>query len=910
MVTITIDNIDFYNDFNPDSTPFLMGAVGDMSYVGIDFSIQWSTLNTAMVFTNGTNTIVRTDCIKGFNSFINDGFVKGDIIVISTGTSIDGTYSIASINDSTIITNESITSSVSVSSANIYGVTPIEIIDFYYNLIGSNGQNSFSSLTDPTSIQRYTGTGTTASPFSLNPVGKSKAWTIGDVDGNDYRPKVANTTINPKKQTFTLSFGFLITPLFLINQIGIMKDNKFQPSYFTKQCLKFIYKLGVRTSIPSATTTHTSQNFIYENSNTCWFNTFFPTGLFIGSDFITEPVIDITDVEYKDSYGNKIDSLSLNGPTSVVVSGENNTGATVSNSQYVLNFMWLPPAQLDYQVSPENMRDLLLHDRVFDKIDSLIPSNGDKYGTVTQAIVGLTSSSISNEFKLYFDIDFGSESLSKLMKDGNYVLWITQQNVGITSSYNSDRSAVTIDINNAGFNVSDSTLLNILDTTNILYSATSSTLSYSYGWTYSGTFSTIFSSNVAGINPITIVSNSVDDFNYSLMSSINGLYSTKFIASGTSSLLNLTSTIPGIEFNDKSIQFTVSGSASIIGSDTATFSGGVNDYPSPTGSVYFYNDIVLGTSSLSTEYYKGSSGNYGLMECDFSVRNGCSITSINVVTEIEIYDSNGLTASSPLESWNNSTSGYYDGNVTQIDILYNNNYNIPSTDLRNYRSITRVDKYDTMTYSSFNLSYGFQVGYQFWQQLNYFSKYYTDYHTNYWPAYTQNILNGTNTPILPIGMSSSIKMKIVFDILDTTTGFSTIYERINTILAIDSLSTNPNNKVVLSTVDELGNSLGGGLSMVGPTTITAVYTGELSPPIGLTTSGEFSIYYSNPNNNIYDKLNTLDTTIETVNSLWIPPLIISKSTDGSSITLIGKFDASQSKLPLSNMKIYTKLFYN
>jgi len=461
---VNINSITFTDEYG-STTNYLMGCVGDKITANINFSVEWNTTDVSMVFSPSNNTITRNDC-GGGGSFINDGFNVGDLIEVSNnGASnvVNGTYSIINVSPSTITTDKTYSATVSTSAGYLYGITPISNIDFYYNLIGNNDAATYNSLIDNT-IQKFTGT--TMSGV-LNPVGKDRAWTIGSISGSQSVPLLNTLPKTGYTQNFNIQFPFLITPLFLSNQLSSLQNGGLNaPSYFINQCLKFIYQIDIRFSTTAPQAAQSSLgNVSFPNGNTAWFDSFFPTGIVDGyGNLITEPVFDITSVNYYNAItGATISELSLNEPTNVVVYGSNiDTPAfNVGGDKYVLNFMWLPTAQSSYQNSSLNMRQLLCHDRVVSTIGSTVSVNGDQYGTGYQSITGLTSSIIlDSNFRLSFTINLGETVWNNLISSPDYIIWMTPQ-----STVQTDRTALIIDVNTPSYSTNNLNLLQLITKT-------------------------------------------------------------------------------------------------------------------------------------------------------------------------------------------------------------------------------------------------------------------------------------------------------------------------------------------------------------------------------------------------------------------------------------------------------------
>lgn len=528
---VYIDSIKFQDDYtglisgngSDIGIDQLMGCVGDFMYVKINFNISWYILDANMTFSSSSKSITLNNCnslsvnlsslsqqtknvfnnILNNNSFVSAGFKIGDTIVI-TGTTMgidDGTYTIATISDNVITVNESIASDGAFSGVNCYGATNINALDFYYNMVGNTQSPTtsttlFNSLTDPKAVQKFSGVtsplyyGTT---YTLNPNATSHAWWVKEVDGVNCVPTVTSYGITADyKQEFSIIFPFLITPLFLAEQLTILRNANDQtdttilntngfsvPNYFQNQCLKFICQIDARYNIYTSTPDQTSAGVTFNSGNTTWFDTFYPTGIYLAGNYLTNVQYTLGSITYTDVSANVLTELDVKNITNVSVILNHTTGAAITSGHYVVNFMWLPTNPGEYQnytnANQATFREVFLHDRCFTSVGAGA-ANGDQFGTGLQAITNVTTSAHTGGVKVNFKIDLGAFSKSTLenvdVSNRNYLIWITPQSPLSTALDNTDRTAVIADVNLATYNTDDSSLM------------TASTVFYTYPQTY------------------------------------------------------------------------------------------------------------------------------------------------------------------------------------------------------------------------------------------------------------------------------------------------------------------------------------------------------------------------------------------------------------------------------------------
>ena len=793
----------------------LMGCVGDFMYVTILFNVAWSITDSIFTFDNSNNTITLDVCSNvNIPDFADSGFQVGDTIVINgtSGGVNDGTYTITDIDLTTITVLEAISVTGVYANVNIYGATNINGLDFYYNQIGSNTQENFNSLTDTKYVQRFSGItsplyyGTT---YNLVPNATSQAWFVETVDGVSCVPVITSYGINAiYQQEFKIVFPFLITPLFLSNQLALLQQSYLQsennngeqfvtPDYFLNQTLSFIYQIDAKFNITNTTADHsTTGNVTFGNGNTAWFNTFFPTGVKLGTNYFTDVQYTFENITYTNISTNLLTAIDINNITNVVVDILHTGSGAMTADNYVVNFMWLPTNQGAYQnysnADQTNFRTAFLHDRCKTHIGAS-SSNGDMFGTPTQAIQNVTGTTISGGARISFQINLGTLSKSTFTESNkDYLIWITPQSSTVTALEDSDRTAVICDVNKATLNTDDATLLTIINGGNINF--------YNYPDTY------------------------------------------------------------------------------------------VNPFSSYTGFI----------------------GTYGLAKIDFLVKYGCNILSMETDIIVEVYDyTTGIVQSTfTLASWTNDTSGFYDGNISQISINQTNNLSLSTEDTYTIQSINRYNTLDTSTQYALEILYPFQIGYQWWQNVNTFAPMFFKYHTQYWPVYSQGYAG--NNPSLTLwkgNLKSRIKLRQTWNILDTTTDITTTFIQYGDINAFDSGKQLPSNDYTVTTTDIYGNDLDGIFASDVPTQVQVVYTGSnLTGPVGSTLIGSITVNYTNGTSTVFDTLTTLDSAPETSNSLWNVPLLISVTTN--QVILIGTINLQNSSSPVSNITVNSSLTYS
>lgn len=828
---IKINSLFFTDEFSgvpaggsDTGVPYLMGNVGDLIWATIDLYVQWSTLNSNIDFNSANKTIIRKDCGAVSGSFITDGFQIGDTITITDSSTNDGTYTVTAITN-TIITVLQNLNDASDNGVNIYGVTLVTYFDFYYNLIGNTDAINYTSLTDSKTIQKFSGTSNPyyyGSTFALKPNATSLAWWDKKVNGVDAVPVFTDYGYTADhKQHFKVVFPFLITPLFKAEQLALLQNSFAQskgtllntqdfdvPDYFKETCLKFIYQIDAKFKITNTKIDHSSSSSTaFVDGNTAWYNTFYPTGVYLNGTLITKQQYDLVSIAYTDNSAKVLSSIDIANITNVSVKLKRSGTDSVTNEKFVVNFMWLPTDTTKYKGYSQNnqadFRQAFLHDRCKSSVGAGA-TNGDQFGTTIQALTTVVGSAIdADNFQITFKVDFGSLSKSTLTADApqsrNYLIWITPRSTASTTLDSSDQSAVICDVNQAFLNTDDSTLLTVTtdDTTDTHY----------------------FKFPNTNVNPLT-------DF-------------------------------------------------------------------------------------------KGYVGEVGLMRNNFKVKSGCIIENIKVLTEVKVLSKPSLTeiGSMILETYAKQTGQFYNGTFTDFSVSDFNGYALPVGDIRNTRQVNRTPNMDTPGYYSYELIYGFQLGYQYWQTITQFPDQLTAFHSQYWAVYSQQGRGAGDVSkgvwiVLPQNIKLQITHTIKWDITDTSTGVTTEFEQVSNIYAYDNISNASGNTIRIDTQSELGESLEGIIASDSPTVIVATLAGSFTIPEGSTEIiGELAVYYQDGNQNIYDAINTIDTDVETTNSVWTElPTLIFDSTKSNGL-LFCTLDFSNKINIVKNIVIYAKISY-
>ncbi|MFI5404922.1 MAG: hypothetical protein ACHQ1D_00265 [Nitrososphaerales archaeon] len=267
---------------------YLFGPIGSKITANILANVSWASESISAVFTASNNSIERTDG----GSFITDGFEDGDSIVIS-GTGSNNIIVVAGsliVTESILYLPSGVTDeTVTTSTANIYGTTPITSIDFYPNLVENNSGFNLFNLTDRETTPRYSAdtiSNFVGTPTLMQVTTNSHGWLSpaesiinGTTAATIYRDTSLSVMVSGESinQVFVINHTFTITPLFLSNQLELLRRGNppTAGSFKDRFALKYIYTIDAKFDAFNADIPHTTDNNVeFPKGQTGWYNEF------------------------------------------------------------------------------------------------------------------------------------------------------------------------------------------------------------------------------------------------------------------------------------------------------------------------------------------------------------------------------------------------------------------------------------------------------------------------------------------------------------------------------------------------------------------------------------------------------------------------------------------------------------
>jgi len=451
---ITVTSCKYYDEFigNTGSnrgSDHLIGSVGSKVTAVIDFYVKVSAENLTLITRASENTITRTDS----GSFIKDGFQQGNEIYAENLGADTGTWSVSIVTDKVLTIAGSLTTSSTYLNASIYRDNNPTASEYYYNLVENDAPDSFVSLTDNQTQQRYIATGIspTGSTRTYTIAANSKAWAI-DADG--FGVTIQGTGISNHKHYFRITQVFVITPIALSSQIENLQNGiPPAPDYMAdRKCLRHVFKINMK--LDKTDPEHYDTIIFSRKGNTAWY------GEYLNGQDATYSVSDVTytydgesvnEVQYDSSTATTV-NFTLNSTENVFTTG---TTATVQMA-------YIPINETEYVNTTRKFRDVFAYDRATVTCGAGAVSGinlGTNYSqifSVTATYVSSTQITISADIKLAAAL--ATTIGSNESDNRNYLIFVTTQDKSLTQTKQTDMNSVIVDVNSYGKDLDDPTL--------------------------------------------------------------------------------------------------------------------------------------------------------------------------------------------------------------------------------------------------------------------------------------------------------------------------------------------------------------------------------------------------------------------------------------------------------------------
>ena len=428
-------------------------------------------LDKALIFNAAERTITNNNPLD-FGSFKDDGnnvgagLKAGRTIAVEGTGSNDGTYEIESISEDgrTIKTVEALVNET-IEEADIFDDTIIEAIDLSTNFIENNSEESYSSLTDKASIQRFTAGDLYDSgggPSKMLVSSRSFGWVPNELTdvttGETDEVTVEAIEVVDHKQRFLIKQTFRLAPFALIEQIQNI-TNINPPDYFTDgRALKYICKVDGKFDIDNPEIPHTG-SFTETKGLTNWFN---QNNIRARAEYYFESI------EYLDQDLNELTAPDIDKVVSAAITiRSRNSKFHNVNQRLAVDFVYFPLNESRYIFTPDTtLRQNFLNDRRFLPVETM--NNGEYYGTPYQVLENVNPVFVNDStIRVELDVNFSTEikEFLKTLEQGNrnFFFCITTQDSAIVTTRQSDNVPILVPINQIEWDKSEPSLFEAVD---------------------------------------------------------------------------------------------------------------------------------------------------------------------------------------------------------------------------------------------------------------------------------------------------------------------------------------------------------------------------------------------------------------------------------------------------------------
>lgn len=466
----------FYDDFTGDAgggSEIMNGNnVDRMKRVTrVDFS--WNLQNAYFEFENvdGAGVLTMTNQYDT-RTFTGQEFKDGDAITITGMNAGDYTIDKISSDGKSFTITGTFAEESSTDNGSVFGTTRITSLDLFYNLIQNGTAETYVSLVDPYSKQRFTISGidcedTTPKAMAIGT--KSFAWVTTKI--TDEAASTTNAVLVKGieyvdyVQSFEITQYFTITPFALNSQVPNF-DRRIPPSYyFAGNSLKYICRIDGKYNSANPIADH-SVTDLGLNGTGSWLDQAALGSL--GEYYLSE--ITFVDNDTSESL-DRLD-IARNVKVSFLVNSRNGkfqtTGSEESATQFIVGFNVRPSDENEYQNTSTTQRDNFFQDSALAFLDA-IAVDGQQFGTSRQSITSCICTYVSPTVaQIEFVFDAGSLLASywkaKNDDDRNYEINVITQDVAITTTKFHDRMTLLVDSQSADYTRKDESLFEFTST--------------------------------------------------------------------------------------------------------------------------------------------------------------------------------------------------------------------------------------------------------------------------------------------------------------------------------------------------------------------------------------------------------------------------------------------------------------
>lgn len=466
-------------------SPFLVGSFLDKITTIVIVSVHWESINVLCTFNATSQTITRNDN----QSFINDEFSVGDTFDVVGSGSNDGSYTIATIstNGQVITTVEALVNESTTCS--FYGTTPINALNFYFNLIENNQQLTFNSLTDTNTACLKVASG---NPFNVGDTNNlvQATTSLGWDNGSGTIRRLVDVGY---ERRFDIEHTYFISPYYLagepvcsgevIGNSNIVPNAQailswgqiLPPNYFYgNNSLKYVCKVDAKYSLANPNIYHTTDiNYPFPLGNVGYLNEFLNGGT-PNYSYLEGYLLENAFCPQCPMSTYNSGTIDLGCVETVfnfyihVADGSVTTGGFGVGTLMIINLFYCPQDNSRYTNTPTNMNENFLLDRIVMGVGNS-NINGENFGTAYQGLWEgygnpIDANTILGGCAVYLSPQIKAFLLSRPAWDRHLMLTCTFQNPSVTDMQLTDRNTVLLYYKKSDYDLQDPTLISFSDT--------------------------------------------------------------------------------------------------------------------------------------------------------------------------------------------------------------------------------------------------------------------------------------------------------------------------------------------------------------------------------------------------------------------------------------------------------------
>lgn len=452
---VTIESINIFNSFRPESVDWLLANVGDKIRIELVFNVRTFVVSSEEepITVDKSNGYAGTGWVED-DSFRFTDFRIGDyILVVNRNTSTSSYHTVTDkIDDGKIQVTPAIgTRELSLDNVVFSVANPITALKYAYNFIENSDQPTFKSKLSGTE-QLLVSTLIDAddtTPLNMLFIGEN-SYQTGSATAEGI--EILDTEVYTSR--FKIIHYTEITPLMLSEQWDDLEAGKFPEYFLNEKCLKAIFDI-------KAATEYTNPNWIQTIQinevlgNTGGFNENFNTG-------ITNYTVD--SVVFKNADAEEIEAIELTTDETdfeIHIKNIADTPFSDNNTQFELMFSKAPFDSSEYSRNGRTIDQNFINDRAFQTVGS-VAINGAQFGVAgrqcLKSVVGEFIS--SSEIKITGKIALlaSTAAIFSESEEPRYILSLAIKNDSLETK-DSDLVRLPISIEPFFIDVSDPTMI-------------------------------------------------------------------------------------------------------------------------------------------------------------------------------------------------------------------------------------------------------------------------------------------------------------------------------------------------------------------------------------------------------------------------------------------------------------------